>query len=57
MRCSQIRTRSLARLEAQLAVAALTEVLPGLVRCGAELEYLDSFLVRGPAKLEIIAAA
>jgi cytochrome P450 len=47
---------SLARLEARLALDALVDLLPGRVRGPGELEYVDSYLVRGPARLELAAA-
>jgi cytochrome P450 len=46
---------SLARLEARLALEALAPMLPEL-RPGAERELLDSFLVRGPKRLELVRA-
>jgi cytochrome P450 len=45
---------SLARLEARLALEALAPRLPELRL--AERELLDSFLVRGPKKLELVAS-
>ena len=46
---------SLARLEARVALEALAPRLPEL-RLAAEREMLDSFLVRGPARLELALA-
>ncbi len=46
---------SLARLEARTALEALAPRLPGL-RLAGERELLDSFLVRGPKRLELSAA-
>jgi cytochrome P450 len=47
---------SLARLEARVALEGLAPRLPGL-RLAAEREMLDSFLVRGPKRLELEALA
>ena len=47
---------SLARLEARLALDALVDLLPGRGRGAGALEYVDSYMVRGPAKLELAAA-
>jgi len=47
---------SLARLEAQIALESLVDLLPGRRRRPGPLEYVDSFLVRGLAKLELYAA-
>jgi cytochrome P450 len=44
---------SLARLEAQVALEALIDLLPERTRKPGAVEYVDSFLVRGPAKLEL----
>lgn len=44
---------SLARLEARCALEALVPKLPGLVRCEPEVEYIDSTLMRGPARLTL----
>jgi cytochrome P450 len=46
---------SLARLEARVALEALAPRLPGL-RMAGERELLDSFLVRGPKRLELLQA-
>jgi cytochrome P450 len=48
---------SLARLEAQIALGALIDELPKLRRRGNAVEYVDSFLVRGPKTLELVWAA
>jgi cytochrome P450 len=49
---------SLARLEARLAIEALAPELPRLERPGGSpRELVDSFLVRGPRRLELRAAA
>ena len=48
---------SLARLEARIALEGLVPELPRLVRGGGERELLDSFLVRGPRRLELRPAA
>jgi cytochrome P450 len=48
---------SLARLEAQVALEALVQWLPRLSRAGAAPERIDSFLVRGPRRLELVRAA
>jgi cytochrome P450 len=45
---------SLARLEARVALEALAPRLPEL-RLAAEREVLDSFLVRGPKRLELVS--
>jgi cytochrome P450 len=47
---------SLARLEARLALGGLVDLLPGRVRSPGALQYVDSFLVRGPARLDLAAA-
>jgi cytochrome P450 len=44
---------SLARLEAQIALGALIGELPKLRRRSESVEYVDSFLVRGPRQLEL----
>ena len=48
---------SLARLEAQTALEALLPHLPHVERASAERRLLDSFLVRGPSRLELRPAA
>jgi cytochrome P450 len=48
---------SLARLEARVALEALVEELPALRRREAHVEYVDSFLVRGPRSLPLRRAA
>jgi cytochrome P450 len=48
---------SLARLEARCALGQLVPRLPGLVRLRPEREYLDSYVIRGRARLELRAAA
>jgi cytochrome P450 len=48
---------SLARLEARVALEALVPELAGLERCGGERELVDSFVVRGPTRLELRRAA
>jgi cytochrome P450 len=48
---------ALARLEARIALAALLDELPHLRRRSATIEYADSFLVRGPHRLELSRAA
>ena len=47
---------SLARLEARCALEALVPELPRLVRRDPEVEYIDSTLMRGPARLELVPA-
>jgi cytochrome P450 len=47
---------SLARLEARLALEALVPELPRLARARPEREFLDSYLIRGRARLELRAA-
>lgn len=47
---------ALARLEARIAVDALLDELPHLHRRSATIEYADSFLVRGPHRLELARA-
>ncbi len=47
---------SLARLEARVALAALVPSLPRFVRSRPEREFLDSYLIRGRARLELRAA-
>lgn len=44
---------SLARLEARVALAALLDELPGLCRRPAPVDYIDSFLIRGPRRLPL----
>jgi cytochrome P450 len=48
---------SLARLEARAALEALVPELPRLVRARPEREFLDSYLIRGRARLELRVAA
>jgi cytochrome P450 len=48
---------SLARLEARAALGALVPALPRFERARPEREFLDSYLVRGRARLELRAAA
>ncbi len=48
---------SLARLEARLALDALVDLLPGRVRSPADPRVRRLVLVRGPARLELAAAA
>jgi cytochrome P450 len=48
---------ALARLEGRVALAALIEELPRLERRDARIEYVDSFLVRGPRTLALRRAA
>jgi cytochrome P450 len=48
---------SLARLEARVALEALLEVLPALRRREPRVDYVDSFLVRGPRRLPLRKAA
>ena len=48
---------SLARLEAKVAMEALVPHLPKRRRSSEELDYIDSFLVRGPRSLELIVSA
>jgi len=48
---------ALARLEARIALDALLDELPHLRRRSATIEYADSFLVRGPHRLELARAA
>jgi cytochrome P450 len=47
---------SLARLEASAALAALVPELPRFVRSRPEREVLDSYLIRGRARLDLRAA-
>ena len=44
---------SLARLEAQVAIEALLDELPRLRRTSATRESIDSFMLRGPRRLEL----
>lgn len=44
---------SLARLEANVALATLLRRLPGLERIQAKIDRFDSFLVRGPTRLPL----
>jgi cytochrome P450 len=48
---------SLARLEARVAFEALIDELPALRRGEQRVEYVDSFLVRGPRSLPLRRAA
>jgi len=48
---------ALARLEARIALDALLDELPLLRRRNPTIEYADSFLVRGPHRLELARAA
>ncbi len=48
---------SLARLEARIALEGLVRELPRLERKGGPREMIDSFLVRGPRRLELRPAA
>jgi cytochrome P450 len=48
---------SLARLEATAALEALVPALPRLVRARPEREFLDSYLIRGRARLDLRVAA
>ena len=48
---------ALARLEAKVAMEALVPHLPKRRRSSEELDYIDSFLVRGPRSLELIVSA
>jgi len=48
---------SLARLEAKAALEALVPELPRLARVRPEREFLDSYLVRGRARLDLRVAA
>jgi cytochrome P450 len=48
---------ALARLEAQVALDALLDELPRFERCSPRVEYIDSFLVRGPSTLPLRLAA
>jgi cytochrome P450 len=48
---------ALARLEGQIALGALLDELPRLERCSAHVQYIDSFLVRGPRTLPLRRAA
>jgi cytochrome P450 len=47
---------SLARLEARVALEALLDVLPSLRRREPRVEFVDSFLVRGPRHLPLLRA-
>ena len=47
---------SLARLEAKVALEALVPELPRLRRRNPETAFVDSFQVRGPRSLELVAA-
>jgi cytochrome P450 len=48
---------ALARLEAQIALGALIDELPQLQASNASVEYIDSYLVRGPRTLMLRRAA
>jgi len=48
---------ALARLEARIAIEALLDELPHLRRRSPTIEYADSFLVRGPHRLELARVA
>jgi cytochrome P450 len=47
----------LARLEGRIALEAIVPELPGLRRRDSKVEYVDSFLVRGPQRIELSRAA
>ena len=42
---------ALARMEAQYALESLVPLLPGLQRVEDDVEFIDSFLIRGPRRL------
>ncbi|MBW2399870.1 MAG: cytochrome P450 [Deltaproteobacteria bacterium] len=44
----------LARLEARISLEALVHELPQLERREPTVEYIDSYLVRGPSRLELV---
>ncbi|MND08436.1 hypothetical protein D3C83_310330 [compost metagenome] len=44
---------ALARLEARVAIGALIDELAGLQRLEPQIEYIDSFLIRGPRALTL----
>lgn len=48
---------ALARLEGRVALEALLPHLRGVRRASAQRSMLDSFLVRGPSRLEVLRAA
>jgi cytochrome P450 len=48
---------SLARLEARIALEALVDELPRLQRADPRVEFVDSYLVRGPRRLLLRRAA
>jgi cytochrome P450 len=48
---------ALARLEGRIALEALLDELPHLHRRRATIDYADSFLIRGPHRLELARAA
>ncbi len=48
---------SLARLEARLALEALVPELPRLSRRSSEVDYVDSFQMRGPSRLPLAPVA
>ena len=48
---------SLARLEARVALEELLARYAGFERTGARVDYIDSFLVRGPRRLPLRLAA
>jgi cytochrome P450 len=48
---------SLARLESKAALEALVPELPRLARARPEPEFLDSYLIRGRARLDLFVAA
>jgi cytochrome P450 len=48
---------ALARLEARIAIEALLDELPRLRRTHPSIEYIDSFLIRGPHRLALMRAA
>ncbi len=48
---------SLARLEAKVGLEALIPHLPNRCRESQEVDYIDSLLVRGPARLPLVATA
>jgi cytochrome P450 len=48
---------SLARLEARVALEELLARYAGFERASARVDYIDSFLVRGPSRLPLRLAA
>ncbi|MCP4240703.1 MAG: cytochrome P450 [bacterium] len=54
---ARIALEALVRLEARIALEALVRELPLLQRGDPQVEYIDSYLMRGPKELELVREA